>query len=191
MSEQDQGYALDWDTLEVVDDGGDFVLLEAGTYPFMVSEFERKRFEGSAKITTCPKAEIKLIVDAGAQGIVTIVDSLLLHSKTAWRVARFFESLGAPKNPETNAVTMDWNNIIGKNGWAEFGPRTYKNDKGEDRQTNDVKKYLKPSEWPEQGTATTATPQAAPAPSMQQPAQQQIPTGQPQQQSWQNAQWSN
>lgn len=196
---QDQGHALDWTDTEVEDTGGDFVVLEGGTYSFMIEGFERKRFEGSAKMSACPKAEIKLIVDGGTQGIVSMTESLFLHSKSQWRVARFFEALGFPKNPETNKVQMNWDAIIGRNGWAEIGPRTYKNDKGEERQTNDVKKFLKPEEWPAPiaagiapqvqaappvGYSSPAIP-AAPQPAIQPtvpptpPAQQQMPIAAP------------
>ena len=92
MAENDKGQALDWDVTEVVDDGG-FTLLPAGTYAFEVAKIERERFEGSDKMEACPRAKVTLNVWT-SQGWAPVVDRLMLNTKMAWRIARFFEGLG-------------------------------------------------------------------------------------------------
>lgn len=156
---EDKGQALEWDD-EVSDDGG-FVILPPGTYQFMVSGFERKRFEGSAKMSPCPKAELslQLITETGVE---TITTNLMLNTKTAWRVANFFEGLGFQKNEETGKIPMAWNQIIGKQGWLELIVRKYTKD-GKEYEANDVDKYLPPSEWPEQNQTYAAPVATAPA----------------------------
>ena len=153
----DKGEALGWDHDEYSDEGG-FTLLPEGTYQFQVTGFERKRFDGSDKMAPCPKAELKLLVITDT-GVETVNTSLMLNTKTAWRVAQFFEGLGFQKNPETGKVPAKWNEIIGKGGYLELGVRTYDKN-GQKRETNEVVKYLKPSEWP---NASQAQPAVQPA----------------------------
>lgn len=161
------GEALDWDD-EVSDEGG-FVLLAAGEYPFEIIKLEKERFEGSDKMAPCPRAAVTLNILTDS-GWVPLIDRLLLNTKTAWRVARFFEGLGYVKNPETGKVPMAWNEVVGKQGWCRIKVREYES-KGEKRQANDVDAYLKPDEWPEQPAAPVQT--SIPVP--EQPAAPQKP----------------
>lgn len=55
---------------EIVNEGGDFVLLPEGDYDFTVSKFERTRYEGSAKMPSCNMAKVTFTI--GVQ-------------RTAWR----------------------------------------------------------------------------------------------------------
>ena len=64
MAEVDLGQALDWEGI-VIDDGPSFELLDAGYYPFRVESLERERFDGSAKMASCPRAKLTLKVTAG------------------------------------------------------------------------------------------------------------------------------
>ena len=43
---------MDWNDV-IEDDGQEFVLLPEGDYNFVVTDFERGRFPGSAKIPAC------------------------------------------------------------------------------------------------------------------------------------------
>lgn len=173
----DQGHALDWDD-EVSDEGG-FVLLEPGVYPFVVASVEKGRYEGGAKIGPCPKANVTLGVMTDS-GIVDVRDSLLLHSRTAWRVALFFEALGFEKNPETGKVPMAWNRVEGRQGYAEIKVREYAKRDGGTGRSNEVDRYVMPKDWPaQQQQQQTAQPaQQAPVqtqPMFAQPAQPQHP----------------
>lgn len=171
---QDAGYALDWEG-EVSDEGG-FVLLEPGVYPFVVGGLSKERYEGGSKIGPCPRARITLGVITDG-GMVDVQDSMLLHSKTAWRVAKFFEALGFQKNPETGKVPMAWNQIEGRQGLVRIKTRKYMSN-GEERQTNEVDEYLVPDgpaqaqqapqpvayQQPQLMPTPPATPQAAAQP---------------------------
>ncbi|OUO92068.1 hypothetical protein B5F40_01670 [Gordonibacter sp. An230] len=166
------GEALDWDD-EVSDEGG-FTLLPAGTYPFEVAKVEKEYFEGSNKMAPCPRAAVTLNVLTDT-GWVPLVDRLMLNTKTAWRVARFFESLGFEKEPNAEGKMVmrpHWNEIVGRQGWAKIKVRTYAKKDGGEGEANDVDTYLRPAEWPERPEpAQTSIPvheQPAPA----QPAHQ-------------------
>ena len=49
--------ALDWDD-EVSNEQPEFVLLPEGEYAFEVTELERARYEGSAKLPPCKMAKL-------------------------------------------------------------------------------------------------------------------------------------
>ena len=174
MTDYNKGEAVGWDEEGYSDEGG-FTLLPEGTYQFMVEGFERKRFEGSDKMAPCPKAELKLTVMTDT-GVETVTATLMLNTKTTWRIAQFFESLGYQKNPETGKVPAKWNEIIGKSGWLELGIRTYAKN-GQERKANEVVKYIKPSEAPAQAQAPQQAYQqpAYAQPAYQQPQMMQVP----------------
>lgn len=142
---EDKGVALDWDD-EVSDDGG-FTLLPEGVYQFQVSGFERKRFDGSAKMAPCPKAEVKLTVMTET-GVETITEGMLLNTKTAWRIAKFFECLGFEKDPDTGKIPMAWSKIEGMSGWLKATIREYMRD-GVKREANDLD-WIAPADAPQQ-----------------------------------------
>ncbi len=183
----DMGEALDWDD-EVSDEGG-FALLPAGTYPFEVIKVEKERYEGGDKVAACPRAAVTLNILTN-DGWVPVVDRLLLNTKMAWKIAKFFESLGYVKNPETSKVPMRWNEIEGKQGWLKLKVRKFTKKDGSEGEGNDVEEYLKPEDWPDQPASmpaaapayAAAAPTAAPAPAMQQPAYQQAAMPMPAQQ---------
>ena len=53
---------MDWnDTLE--NDGQEYIILPEGDYNFVVTNFERGRFPGSAKMPPCNKAALTLVVN--------------------------------------------------------------------------------------------------------------------------------
>ena len=143
---EDMGRPLDWDAAEVADDGG-FTLLDEGVYPFEVVKIDKERFEGSAKMAACPRAAVHLAV-THPSGEALVTDRLLLSTKTAWRIARFFTGLGYQKDPETGKVPVRWNEAPGKQGWARIKVREYERN-GEKRKANDVEEYLPPERWPE------------------------------------------
>lgn len=169
MADIEKGEAFDWDEEEVVDEGG-FTLLPEGTYAFEVAKIDRERFEGSDRMAACPRAKISLNVWTTA-GWVPVVDRLLLNTKMAWRIARFFEGLGYEKDPATGKVPVRWNEAEGKQGYLKLKEREYES-KGEKRKANEVDAYLKPSEWPaEDQPAQTSLP-VPDQPAAAQPAHQ-------------------
>lgn len=145
-----------WDD-EIVNDGGDFVLLPAGTYPFVVEGFERARHPGSAKLPPCNKAVLSLRVAADDGSSTVIKHNLFLHSKTEGLLSAFFVALGMKKHGEP--LRMNWPGTIGRRGMCQVAVRSWTGDDGQERQSNEIKKFLDPAEQPRQ----TAMPQAQPA----------------------------
>lgn len=165
----DLGEALDWDD-EVSDEGG-FTLLPAGTYPFEVVKVEKEYFEGSSRMAPCPRATVTLNVLTDS-GWVPLTDRLMLNTKTAWRVARFFEGLGFEKEPNAEGKMVmrpHWNEAVGRQGWVKVKVRTYAKKDGGEGEINDVEEYLRPAEWPDRPAQAGAPAPGQPAPA--EPAQ--------------------
>ena len=156
----DMGQELDWDMGEVSDEGA-FVLLPAGVYAFGVEKLEKERFEGSAKMAPCPRAHLTLSL-VGADGSAgTVHERLMLNTKMAWRIARFFQSLGFQKNPETGKVPVAWNQVEGKGGYLLLKVREFDKKDGSKGQSNEVDEWLLPGD--ERIAQAMAPQQAAPA----------------------------
>lgn len=128
---------LQWDdTIEK--ESSDFVLLPEGDYNFVVDSFERGRHGGSEKLPACNKAILKLRVESD-KGTALITHNLFLHTKTEGLLSAFFESIGQKKKGEKMA--MNWSHVPGATGRAKVGIHTYVNKDGEERQSNDIKKF--------------------------------------------------
>lgn len=56
-----QNMCMGWDD-QIENDGQEFIILPEGGYNFTVTEFERGRFPGSAKIPACNKVTLTLEV---------------------------------------------------------------------------------------------------------------------------------
>lgn len=128
---------LQWDdTIEK--ESSDFILLPEGDYNFVVDSFERGRHGGSEKLPACNKAVLKLRVESD-KGTALITHNLFLHTKTEGLLSAFFESIGQKKKGEKMA--MNWSRVPGATGRAKVGIHTYVNKDGEERQSNDIKKF--------------------------------------------------
>jgi hypothetical protein len=93
-----QNMMMDWnDSIE--NDGQAFVLLPEGDYNFVVTNFERGRFPGGAKVPACNKASITVQVNA-PEGFSTVKFDLLLYRSLEWRISAFFRSIGQNKHGE-------------------------------------------------------------------------------------------
>lgn len=135
---QNNNMLMDWgDTIE--NDGSEFVILAEGDYNFTVTDFERGRFPGSAKIPPCNKAALTLSVDT-PEGTATVKFDLILYRSLEWRISSFFRCIGQKKHGEK--LTMDWTKVVGSRGRAHFKPRTYVGKDGSDKQANDVDKFI-------------------------------------------------
>jgi len=129
---------MDWnDSIET--DGQDFILLPEGDYNFTVTNFERGRFPGGPKVPACNKASITVQVDA-KDGLAIVKFDLLLYRSLEWRISAFFRCIGQKKHGEK--LTMDWNKVIGSNGRAHFKQRSYTNNQGEEKFTNDIDRFI-------------------------------------------------
>lgn len=176
----DMGQELDWDMGEVSDEGA-FVLLPAGVYAFGVEKLEKERFEGSAKMAPCPRAHLTLSL-VGADGQAgTVHERLMLNTKMAWRIARFFQALGFVKNPETGMVPVAWNQVEGKGGYLVLKVREFEKKDGGKGQSNEVDEWLAPGDeriaraLSAQQAAQPPAPVQTSMPAPPQPAQAQHP----------------
>jgi len=134
---QNTNAGMDWDdTIE--NDGQEFIILPEGDYNFTVTNFERGRFPGSAKMSACNKATLTLQVNT-PDGIATVFTDLILNRLVEWRISAFFRCIGQKKHGER--LVMDWNKVVGSRGCAHFKPRTYKDKDGNDRQVNDCDRF--------------------------------------------------
>lgn len=133
---------LGWND-EIENDGPDFTLLPEGDYDFEVTEFERGRHPGSDKLPPCNKAVVSIRIK-GEEGMSTVKHQLFLHTKTEGLLCNFFTAIG--QRQKGQKVSMDWNKVVGSKGRAKVGIRKWKNDKGEELEFNDIKKFYEPEE---------------------------------------------
>lgn len=98
---------------EIVNEGGDFVLLPEGDYDFTVAKYERARHEGSAKVPPCNMAKVTFTI-WGAEDSVEITENFFLCNKFEWKLSALFLALGLKKHGEP--LKMSWNAITGKKG---------------------------------------------------------------------------
>lgn len=117
-----------------------FTILPNGEYAFTVTNFERARHGGSAKLPACNKAVLTLSFPDG----VEIKHNLFLHSKTEGLLSNFFICIGHKKPGEK--LRMDWNRVRGSRGRAKIGVREWKDDYGRTREANDITEFLAPAE---------------------------------------------
>ena len=129
---------MDWDDA-IENDGQEFIVLDEGDYNFTVTEFERGRFPGSAKIPACNKATLTLEVMT-EKGPAYVKTDIILYRSLEWRISSFFRSIGQKKHGEK--LVMNWNLVKGSRGRAHIKPRTYIGTDGQEHKTNDVANFI-------------------------------------------------
>lgn len=177
---QENERVLGWED-EIQDSGPDFTLLPAGDYNFKVESFERRRHNGSAKLPACPMAYLTLKVDGGDLGVATVFHRLYLHSTTEGFLSNFFEGIG--QKQEGQKIQMNWNAVISAKGRCKLEINRYTSN-GEERENNQVDRFLPFEEYQKNSGGQAQTQQQAPAQQQQQPfpTQQQQPNQQQNQQ---------
>ena len=135
--------AYDWDGT-IQNDGNDYVVFTKGEYNFTVVSMERARYspKEGAKLPACNMANVKLRFEDEEQGVVTIEESLKLHSKLEWILAAFFRSIGQKKHGEP--LKMNWMAVPGATGRAKLEVREWTNDDKTTGKINRVKSFLDP-----------------------------------------------
>ena len=141
MTNLNNDRAFDWEDV-IENDGGEFVLLPEGNYPFTVEKFERGEFPGSDKMPPCKKAVVTLTVDGGALGSTTINENLYLHSRNEWKLCEFFVSIGLRQRGEP--LKMAWPQVPGRRGLCSLSVRQYKGNDGTERKINQIVHFLEP-----------------------------------------------
>ncbi len=112
---------------DTIEKDSNFVILPEGDYDFIVTKFERGRFNGSAKMPACNQAKVELTFKSD-QGDVIIIHTLLLHTKTEGLLSNFFAGIGQKRKGEK--LKMNWNTVVGSRGRAKLFIDTYKNYTG-------------------------------------------------------------
>lgn len=131
---------LGWD--DEISKESEFTLLPEGDYNFAVVKFNRGRHNGSAKLPACNKAELELSVDDGKGNTGTVYHNLFLHTKTEGMLSAFFVSIGQKKHGEP--LKMNWNAVPGAKGRCKIFIDKWTNDRGEEFQSNKIKKFYEP-----------------------------------------------
>lgn len=149
MSNYNNNIPLDWDS--EISAESSFTLLPEGEYPFKVVEFQRGYYNGGEKLPACPKAELKIEIDGGENGKVTVAHNLFISRKTEGLLCEFFTSIGLKKHGEP--LKMNWQLVPGATGRCKVGTRKYNGD-----DYNEIKRFLKPEDKP----ATTPSAGFAP-----------------------------
>ena len=145
MSFEDNDIALSWDD-EIENDGSDFTLLDEGDYDFVVKKFERGRFDGSDKMSACPKAILTLQVGDG-ENQTTIIENLFLNRKAEWKISSFFRSIGLKKHGEK--LRMDWNKVVGASGRCRVYVDEFESNKsGKKLKNNKIDKFYDKEDKP-------------------------------------------
>ena len=132
---------LKWDDV-IVNDGEDFKILPAGEYKFTVLSMERSRHPGSANLPACNKAIVKIKVDGEEHGTSSWNENLMLHSTLEWKLCAFFRAIGQRKSGEK--LTMDWTKVVGSEGRAKIHVRKWKGKDNEEKESNQVEKWIDP-----------------------------------------------
>ena len=141
---ENKGYELDWDS-EIEKEGSEFVVAEPGDYDFVITAFERGRFQGSAKMPPCNQAKLTVRLKLpDSDGICEIKHNLFLHSKTEWKLCEFFTAIGQRQSGQR--VAMNWNGVIGATGRCKVSRRSFTNKDGKELLTNDIDKFYPPRE---------------------------------------------
>lgn len=133
-----------WDDT-ITKDASDYIMLPEEDYNFTVESFERGRHPGSEKLPPCNKAILTLRIEA-AEGTARITHNLFLHSKTEGMLSAFFTCIGQKKKGEP--LKMNWGAVPGSTGRCKVGIHTYTNKDGEERKSNDIKRFYPKEDGP-------------------------------------------
>ena len=134
---------LDWNSGWVAEES-DFTLLPEGTYPFTVTNLERKVYTGNSdKIPNgAPYAEVSCEV-VGKEGKTTVKERMYLMKKFTWKLTQFFASIGQP-TIIGQPFSPNWSTVVGSQGQAKLEVNSYTGRDGNQKQNNRIKEFLKP-----------------------------------------------
>lgn len=158
--EMNSGRILGWDET-FVDEGSSkkYIVLEKGDYPFVVRDFKRGTYKGSAKIPQCPCAEVTLEVQT-KNGTAEVKYNMPLYSTMQWKIANFFLAVGMRKHEDP--VVMDFNGAIGRHGCGAFYNRPWTGNDGKEKFSNEVDELYEYNEVRLHELMVKAAPPATP-----------------------------
>jgi len=137
---QTDGYELSWDS-EIAKDGPDYVTVEDGDYRFTVTQMDRERHPGSAKLPPCNKAVVHIRLEI-PDGVCTIRHNLFLHSKCEGLLCEFFRGIGQRQHGQR--IAMNWSAVVGATGRCHVTKRSFTGKDGQLKWTNDITKFYDP-----------------------------------------------
>lgn len=124
---------------EISNNLGGEILVPSGKYDFIVTEFERGRFEGNEKIPPCNKAILTLKILTW-EGLAFCRTELILHRSLEWRLSSFFRCIGEKRMGVP--YTMNWDYVLGARGCAKFDVQIYIDSDGNERGENVLTEYF-------------------------------------------------
>ena len=131
--------SFEWDAT-IENDGQEYVILPEGDYVYTVMSVERGWQNSTAKIPKgCNKAILTLEVQT-KDGPARVTTNLLLLHSMEWKLSAFFRSVGLKKHGEK--LVMNWAAVTGRRGMAHIKPRNYTTQDGQQRQANDLDRWL-------------------------------------------------
>ena len=128
---------MNWDS-EIELDEPEYSLLPEGDYVGIITNFERKRFPGSAKLEPCNMAEIYMKALVGSESF-PVQFNVILNRKLEWKVSGFFRAIGQKKSGEK--LTMDWSCVVGSFIKIHISHRKYQGKDGEEHTAINVDKF--------------------------------------------------
>lgn len=122
--------------------------LEPGDYPFTVLTYQRKRFNGSAKMCACTIVELQLQVQD-----VTISHGLFLNTKMIGKLSEFFVSIGQAHYGQK--FRPNWQAVPGARGMCKVGIRKWTGNDGAEHESNTIAAFYPPTTGQSRPAATT------------------------------------
>ena len=144
-----QECALEFDSIITADaSSGEFSVLPAGTYPFMIEKIERDHVSSDkSKYNGCPMAKVTFILkgtdENGEEAEVHRTENFILHTKFIWKISQLFISVGLVKSGEQ--FRPDWAALPTRTGMCEVSINEYEKRGGGKGRSNQIDKYLEPA----------------------------------------------
>ena len=122
-----------------IDDEGQFIDLKDGTYPFTVKSVN-KEVKTTKTGQEIPVVNVILSINGGEQGTTSLKHSFWLTKKNMWNISDFFIAIGLMKSGE-KGFRMHWDDLSGKEGFAELYHREYDKKDGTKGNILNVKRF--------------------------------------------------
>jgi len=160
MNGENLNQAFGWDD-EIPESS--FEVLPDGDYAFMVTNFERAKFEPrnpNSKIGRCNQANVEFTInwttEDGREIESKLTYRLKLWNSLSFMIYQFFESIGLKKKGDGTSA-MPWDKILGRTGVCKIG--RHDDDKG--NSYNDIVKCYPVEDAPKvtKNKPVTAPPQ--------------------------------
>ena len=154
---------IGWDE-EFVAEEKSFEPLPAGDYNFTITSFERKRFNGSAKLPPCGQIELSVDLTDGVNTGNTKY-SLFLVNTMQWKITEVMFATGIFKEGDHITPNMI-EKAVGGTGRCKVSVYEYEKN-GKQYKNNQIDKFYKKESQPAYSATTTQPPAQFGAPQQQ------------------------